>query len=209
MGSGYIIRVIIHVPPTPEQALADLSAVIPLLRHGLEAGTLKASEAEEKCFGNDLADPWLRAHIVRYETRSVLLDEGVDIEVDEELALSGLRLSHAGYDIRVLKADSNGGMPVPGRSRVKQQFFCQESFPEIPTQAGNLIVLWHLNPDGSLDYLSLACPKHGDTYSAECYWHVEIPPEAEFEVPPDSADGPIPDDLPIDRNDEQSGEQQS
>jgi hypothetical protein len=92
---------------------------------------------------------------------------------------------------------------------VKQNFFCQESFPGLPTEARNLLLLWHLNPDGTLDYLSLACPKRGDTFSAECYWQVPIPFEAEIATLPDESDESIPSDLPIDLDVEQEGEQSS
>jgi hypothetical protein len=100
--------------------------------------------------------------------------------------------------MRLWKGPENGKLPAPGTSQRRLAFFKQEGFGiEGISDDGpwNLIILWHMNSDGLLDSLSLACPKGGNSYEAEYYWHVPIPPEAGLVSPPIPMEPPP--DLPL------------
>jgi hypothetical protein len=194
----------VRVAPPPEQILAELSSILPHLQHSLEAGTAKAHLIWQQHYEGEEMDPWLYSNITRHGAKKELALAGVFADYDtDQLPFSGLSLhtprpsENGMLHIRIWK---HGGadwseLPPPGTSGARLDFFSQEGLATDGISSDgdwNLILLWHLNSNGLLDSLSLACPQGGNSYRAQYYWHVPVPPAITM-VPPAAQDAPAPD----------------
>lgn len=168
--------------PDPVVVMQDLEPFFLLLHPALEYGTFKARVYFE---GDGLPiDRSFAPHFVRYWTKqelnkhgqNVLNEEEVDFEL-EQVNNNGLFVVFKDYQIRILKS-VNHGLPVPGHSRRRQDFYNQqtsfgfnlvsgESSPSKP----NLVILWDVDDDYNLKDLILACPKEGGTTRASVKEH--------------------------------------
>jgi len=188
--------------PGPDDTLISLRPLIPHVFHALEAGVEAArtffDESQHK------PDPYLFPCLVRYHAKLQLQSREQAAEYDlDSLANNGLFLAFGGHSIRILKSD-DGKLPVPGWSRIKQEFYSQQlSFAFMtgeskPSDARlNLVILWDLDPLWNLEKLTLVCPKAGGLTreSVEVYWEVQLPHPALLET----AEVPLveTEDLPI------------
>ena len=135
----------------------------------------------------------------------------------DPLAFSGLslrcpRLHNPGrFRVRIWKGLEDDPWKLPGAGTgAREDFFRQEGFDmDGIDHAGswNLVLLWHLDKAGLLNYLSLACPRAADARHGQYYWHERLPEAAELisggegapELPPDL-------DIAIDLRDTEEGD---
>jgi hypothetical protein len=133
---------------------------------------------------------------VRLHARNYLKKKGFDALEVERVNLCGLSLKLPNYYIKMWKA-ADDGLPAPGHSEPKQEFYQQPLFPndgENPLPL-HLIVIWNVDSQKNLSSLWLICPKNGDERSAEAHWCVKIPdPISTATGSPPSEGSP---DLPI------------
>lgn len=176
-----------RIVPTPEQILAKLSPLLPLLFQAIESSIVRTRDFFDN--GNagkvDLA---LAPNLVRFYAKQYFKEKGQEVEANEvvgmdPLANNGLLLRFGKYCIRILKSD-HGDLPTPGHSRTKQNFYQQmlpfgmpEPFGKSLAETLNLIVLWNVDARYGFQGLNLACPKWGDNRknSVEAYWQVPVP----------------------------------
>src|SRR5712672_1967641 len=105
----------------PEETLAQLTPLIPILYHSIEASIQEARSFFDA--KSSRVDPFLFPCLVRYHAKLLLDGSGQSAEYElDELANNGLYLRFSGYQIRILKSD-NGRLPVPGPSRQRQEFY--------------------------------------------------------------------------------------
>ena len=114
--------------------------------------------------------------MVRLHAREYLKKKGLEAMEFQQVNLCGLSLQLEKYQIKVWKA-ADDGLPSPGHSEPKQEFYQQPLFPTdgerlLPLK---LVVIWNLNSQKDLSALWLICPKYGDEKSAEAHWCVKIP----------------------------------
>lgn len=177
------------VIPDSQEALSDLSQLIPTVYSTLEAAIQGAREFFDK--ENRPIDPYLAPCLVRYYAKQFLIAAGCnaeyedDVEHDEgdvefkfhNLSNNGLALKSEKYQIRIWKSD-DGELPVPGPSQVRQRFFQQLSLDmSVSAERTNLAILWEVSSNYTLIGLLLSCPKAGDNSraSVEAYWTIPIP----------------------------------
>jgi hypothetical protein len=203
------------VIPESQEALSDLSQLIPVVYSALEAAIQSAREFFDR-EGNRPIDPYLAPCLVRYYAKRFLIDAGCnaeyedDVEHDEgdgefkfhNLSNNGLALTSEKYQIRIWKSD-DGKLPVPGPSQPRRAFF-QQCLPydmSLPAEQLGLAILWEVSPNYVLTRLLLSCPKAGDTSraSVEAYWTVPIPHPAFSAIVADQSEDHVEEfvDLPI------------
>ena len=179
--------------PGPKETLADLAWLHPEIYRAFEYGIFKAKnhfatenlEHEASAFST----------LVRLHAKDYLRKKGLQAVEIEDVKLCGLSLKLDGYHIKMWKA-SDDGLPVPGKSEPKQEFYQQSLFndgerPEVL----NLAVIWNINSNKDLSAIWLICPKYGDENSAEEYWNARIPDPSLAVVSSDLT--PQSEDLPI------------
>jgi hypothetical protein len=173
--------------PDPQATLASLAPVTTLAYNALEVGTMKA----QAYFAAEALkiDPWAASTLTRLHAKQYLENESSGLGLDlrlEALPNIGIRFAFNGFAVWILKV-SDGGLPLPGLSTVKQGFYNQIPllFPDLDAGAGNIIILWDATADYNLIGLSLVCPRSGDLTRAslDVYWHIEIPPPATLVAP--------------------------
>ena len=195
--------------PDPDEILIDLKDVTDAVWEALEAGAQHAREYFDSR-GLDV-DPFLAAHLTRFEARRLLEQHQHEAEYERrELSNSGLRLvavRHGRrYDIRIRRSD-DGRLPAT-QSDAMDDFYYQPVLDGIDTahiETINLVALW-VTPENyaQVTSLSLACPAAGgDTKSdVQAHWYKPVPHPAttstlEMEFGEDvAAEEPIS-DLPI------------
>jgi len=110
-------------PPEPDRVIYDLQWVTPQFYQALEAGAVVARGFFDE--RGDEVEPYHFASTVRYVAKRSLSEAGLAVEFEvENLANNGLSLAYGPYNIRIRKADEDG-LPVPGHSRVLQEFYQQ------------------------------------------------------------------------------------
>jgi hypothetical protein len=180
--------------PSPEETLADLNWFHPEIYRAFEHGVFKARNHFET--ENIEPDSSAFSTLVRLHARNYLKKKGFDALEVEHVNLCGLSLKLPKYYIKMWKAVDDG-LPAPGHSEPKQEFYQQPLFPndgENPLPL-HLIVIWNVDSQKLLSSLWLICPKNGDEKSAEAHWCVRIPdPTALAAGSPPSQGSP---DLPI------------
>jgi hypothetical protein len=179
------------IPPSPQEALAELEEVIPALYQAMETGCEEALQFfveradRDKQIGRgdgrvDI-DTDLHPSLVRFFAKREFdrLRVDADLFERENLRNNGLSLKPTGrFNLRILKND-DGRVPLAGSSASKLRYY-QQAIPllmlEQETQRPwNLVVLWFLNEVKGLDYLSLVCPKTADDKAVEVWWQEPIP----------------------------------
>jgi hypothetical protein len=188
-------------PPSPDEILADISDLPPLLWDGLEAGTAEAVQLfkrKDHPFDSVVYPVYVRYRVKTYLKALGISDFDVRDEDDEDgmqgaLALRtlpnlGLQLTYRGYELRMRK--SEGEVPVAGRSPKTQAYYRQEPV-FLPFDARdverlecrNLLVLWIPDAEHRLHDIRLVLPRAGDTTrsSTQVYWAVSLPRS----MPPD------------------------
>lgn len=185
--------------PSPEETLADLTWFHPEIHRAFEHGVFKAKNHFDT--ENIELDSSAFSTLIRLHARDYLKKKGFDAVEIEHVNLCGLSLKLPNYYIKMWKA-ADDGLPAPGYSEPKQEFYQQPLFPhdgENPMPL-HLVVIWNLDSQKNLSSLWLVCPKNGDERSAEAHWCVRIPdPSSTAAGLPPSAGTP---DLPITRKPE-------
>jgi hypothetical protein len=181
--------------PEAEVVLALMEPVISHLYTGLEYGTMKARgyfDAERKEKDRDLLpkdiDRDLAPEIVRHHTKRYLQSVAASAQFKVEyLSRNGLYLKDfRDLEIRILKADDGGGLPLPG-SKAKEEYFRQMTMPVFGDSILKLVILWDVDRLYNLQWpLKLVCPKNSDLQRAlvEAHWYAEIP----YSIPAQVAD---------------------
>lgn len=178
--------------PSYEEVIACKGKTLLAIDQGLEYGI---SLTRQKFFdlhgpkdedGKRRVDRSLAPHLVRYWAKEFLGNNGYSVSERNykinDIPQNGLYLIDGNFHFRVLKADE-GRLPVPGNSKVKQDFYQQRfhqgalAFPDQESLASTIqpvgfVVLW----DTDLGYtimhkLILACPKSGDVSRASVGVH--------------------------------------
>jgi hypothetical protein len=192
--------------PEPEDVLVDLRDLTPLLYLAMESGVHHARDYFER--NDQVPDPWLFSHLVRYQAKQILTDSGYSVEELEvdNLANSGLSLSTHGYPIRIRKGD-HGAPPAP-QSHSLHDFYVQGRLPfgsgGPDDDKPNLVVLWDVDRPAynMTSSLVLACPAGVSGTDVPCHWKVPIPQVAAA-TPPSTPDPTQPvDDLDLQRLDD-------
>lgn len=200
--------------PDPTEVMEALGGPLALIYEGMEASTLHAREyfdAEDREIDWTLAPCLVRSHLKHFLTQKGQRVEELEAE---RLANNGLLYRFNEYRIRILKTH-DGTIPVPGRSKKRQDYFSQ-----VPTQYSltgwslayrgeerepetnlNLVVLWDVNHEYDLGDLYLALPKSGkEPYGrVETHWTHVVPHPATGEAANTSApdEHDEPEDLPL------------
>jgi hypothetical protein len=163
--------------PTDDEIMLDkLSPLLSILYKYIEGGISKARlffEAED-----ELPDPWLFSHIVRWHICK-RLDNLKDPNLSYErspLAMSGIDISYNDRYVKVFKAD-DGELPAAGRSHPRQEFYKGNLFAQdewgLPTY---LAVIWDVNSHYHLLDIQLVCPDDGPAWeSGQQKWARTIP----------------------------------
>lgn len=146
----------------PEQALQHLRKPLAALRDSLEHGASFATSTME----GHADDPYLWAHLTRYEARNDLATKTEDgWSIGRRLANSGIEIVSEPLVVRALKTQGST-TPHPGRNAARINFWTQAvtqlRLPlrfgnrEMP-QSANLIVDWSIGHDNDI-LLALAKP---------------------------------------------------
>ena len=180
--------------PSPEETLADLNWFHPEIYRAFEHGVFKAKNHFDT--ENIDLDSSAFSTLVRLHARDCLKKKGFDAVDIEKVNLCGLSLKLPQYHIKMWKAVDDG-LPAPGHSEPKQEFYQQPLFPNdgqncLPL---HLIVIWNVNSQKHLSNVWLICPKNGDEKSAEAHWCVRIPDPTSTATGAQSSE--ISSDLPI------------
>ncbi len=154
-----------------------LKPLLDTIQEAVGEGTLHVPEYT-KWQAEAAIDYALAPNLVRHKAKQFLISSGQDAKDEEEgpgfdtehIPNNGLCLTTPGYKVRVLKSSDEGGVPLPGTSTTRQNFYNQLQalidFPEFrngnervqPTW--NLIVHWTVDVKYNLLKLSLALPIH-------------------------------------------------
>lgn len=140
--------------------LHELTASLqPLVFDALDAGI---ALRDDVCSGRGIEEPWLRAHLVRYQARALLEQTARDVgwEVDTTVPNSGIHLrSTSGHRIKLL-SHPLGAVPHPGRNVRRQAYWSGQLDPvqlalfDSSASPGvrplNLLLLWEASNDGTL-----------------------------------------------------------
>lgn len=170
-------------PPDPETVLARLSSLMRLLYEAFETAVSNAKAYFDT--RNKPINRWLLPALVRYEVKEFLAEHGHKAEEEEEFAQAdipnnGLLLRAAEYQTRILKADQ-GGVPAPGSSKARQDYFNQQlplGFDNVASEGQshyNLVLVWDVDENYVLKGLRLAYPRSGTANSVELHWIVDVP----------------------------------
>ena len=144
--------------PSPEETLADLGWFHPEIHRAFEHGAFKAKNHFDT--ENIEIDSSAFSTLVRLHARDYLKKKGFDALEVEHVNLCGLSLKLPNYYIKMWKAVDDG-LPAPGHSEPKQEFYQQPLFPndgENPLPL-HLIVIWNVDSQKNLSSLWLICPQ--------------------------------------------------
>ena len=148
-------------------------------------------------FGNEgrEIDESLATHILRYEVRRALKQNGIDIYGDDgentppvdlkKLHLSGIEGVFLGWRFKVLRSRDDE-VPPPGRSETRMRYYSQaeqlplpgfEYNPPRPDQQINVVILWDCDSAYRDFQLRVALPKEPSSAygQVDCYFNVEAP----------------------------------
>jgi len=167
--------------PIPEDEIATLSPLLPLLFEAFESATEEACQFFETR-GRPVNRPLFPA-LVRYQAKEHLEQHGqiVDDLDTEDIGINGLSLIHRARRVRIWKAEDDE-LPAPGTSRPKTLFLNQQLGLFLPEHGNpstielNLALLWNVDRNHRLKALHLACPKSAFyTWSpAQAWWTVQL-----------------------------------
>jgi hypothetical protein len=181
-----------------EATLAELSPIMPTIYRTIEGAVQQGLEF----FGDDPVDATLLPNLVRYYAKETLgaaglrvVDDGEPVLAHRILPNNGLYLEYGERRIRILKAD-HGGLPAPGLSHAKQQFYEQLSLLEEPMATQNLVLLWDVV--AGVVELQLVCPRWGSERATSVHWAIPVPHPAATIASAETEDEPFEFDVPID-----------
>jgi hypothetical protein len=192
--------------PNPDEELASIAPVVPVLYEGFEAATESACQYFEN--KDRSVDPSLFPHIVRYEVGEYLKDRtGVVVDLtQEELANNGLSIVVNDRHIRIWKGEDDR-IPPPGGSKARIQFLNQQLAlfdiqGELRAVDRNLVILWSVDNQHRLEALCLVCPKWAASNGlvVQNHWArtLEHPAQTPLAVVPPTPDqSQEPKDLPL------------
>jgi hypothetical protein len=165
------------VPPTFETVREKLKILLDAIQQAIGEGTLHVQEYTKNEAENNI-DTSLAPNLVRHKAKMFLVASGQDAKNDEETEDGGFNTQHlpnngicirlSGFTVRVLKSADDGGVPPPGISLTRQNFYRQKQalldFEEFrngeqhvqPTWG--LIVHWAVDSEYNLLKLSVALP---------------------------------------------------
>jgi hypothetical protein len=207
-------------PPSYETVAEKLKTLLGIIQEAIAEGTLHVPEYKT-WQAEDAIDFALAPNLVRHKAKQFLISSGQDAKDEEEgpgfdtehIPNNGLCMTTPGYKVRVLKSLDEGGVPLPGTSATRQNFYNQLQalidFPEFrngnervqPTW--NLIVHWTVDEKYTLLKLSLALPLHFTRnelgkWIVECafdepFWTRSLPKPIQIDepIPPTVLDIPI------------------
>jgi hypothetical protein len=144
------------------EAVARLQPAVPAIFDSLQYGVSSAAEDHARHRYDRSVDPHLFMHSARRAACERFKELGILATTEDgrrsRLQMSGIRLEHQVLHLWVLSSQ-DGSVPVPGRSRPRQQFWRQE-----PTLDGqdNLLLLWSDTAGKVNDPLYLIRPLGGD-----------------------------------------------
>lgn len=165
-------------------AVKVIAPLIPHIYGGLEAGI-----AEVHRFFEGLQKPvdlWLAPNMVRFFLKEHLQDKVMFVEdcETEDAANNAISLRVGSIHLRVWKAADGSDEPSPpsaGRSRNKARFLrqlrpvLQLRFRFAEKVTTNLVLLWKVTKDYSLQGLFLACPKFDPSEQKPVEWEWCVP----------------------------------
>ena len=173
--------------PTTKEILNRISPIVPHVQSAFEKAIQEAIayfKDNPPSGGTHEIDAYLAPAMVRYKVKGHLEKSGIESKLfgREDLPNNGLLIRFDGLHIRILKAIRGGGIPPPGDSDQKAEFYCQQLklFPlkdsdnEKPAE-WNLILLWDVTEDYLLKGLTLALPEYGRDNNVDLHWQAMIP----------------------------------
>ena len=188
-----------HRIPESQRALQELSPLVNALSRILpqiaQKRVIHYFETEALPIDDTLA-----THMIRYEIRRALLEQGiyayydeytdVDGETSESLALKQLNLNgieglYGGWLFKILRS-RNGDVPPPGRSSRRRQFYCQVSNPPLPgfedatlpqRTRPNVVIMWDHDAEYRRFEIRIAVPRraNGAYGRVECHFNIAVP----------------------------------
>lgn len=163
-------------PPSYEIVADKLKPLLDIIQEAIADGTIHVPEYT-KWQAEAAIDYALAPNLVRHKAKQFLLSRGQEAKDEDEgpgfdteqIPNNGLCMKTTGYKVRVLKSADDGGVPLPGISETRQNFYNQKQamldFPEhrngndrVQPQ-WNLIVHWTVDDKYNLLKLSLALPR--------------------------------------------------
>lgn len=172
---------------TADDGIKELSGILPTINEALGYGINMAANYCKSHDKEQRVDPYLAPDLTRFHVKKVLEDAGYTVtniqgEVNiglKQIPNNGLLISFGKFNLRILKSN-NGTTPVPGKSKVKQEYYNQLNIfntTEIKDSKINLILLWEVDSAWDLSELLLVYPKAGGLTkkSVEIFWQVSIP----------------------------------
>lgn len=198
-----------NIPNTPEAVLAEL---LPFLLHAhriYEVAVPEATLDEFTSKGEEEIEGCHHSSAVRIRVKRGFKNKPPGLEYSmRSLNNNGIEVFHKGHAIKFYKG-VNGQPPACGQSEAKRSFYQQSLLGEIyeGLLARRLVVIYRVAKDGTLLGLDLACPKGvlSDYEPPELYWSIPVPHPATIQSGT-TPYAPSPDDLNIQREDEDEGD---
>ncbi len=174
-----------HIPPEhSELAKAVLDRLTPvgsILHRAMEPSVLDALSF----FDGRRYDAHLFADLCRYHATCRIESRPMPVDIKyKRIQNNGMVFRCKGCFAAVYKANQNGELYGPGKSKTKQQYFSQHHLLlELadPTLYRYAIIWEHSEVSGLL--LSIACPKSWEYFRSwqktDCHFYVELPHAAE------------------------------
>ena len=173
-----------HIPPEhselAQHTLHRLAPVGSLLHRAMEPSIVEA----QQFFDGRRYDDHLFASLCRYYTACRLEQRPMPADTRfRRIQNNGMIFRRKRCIAAVYKANCNGELYGPGRSKAKQQYFSQyHLFSQLadPAQYRYAIIWEHTEAAGLL--LSIACPKSWEYFrswqKADCHFYIEFPDAA-------------------------------
>jgi hypothetical protein len=200
------------MPPSFSHVESQLSGVLSLVREAIDEGAAHVRQYAAEHDGG-VIDPSLAPCLVRHRAKKLLSLNGQTV-TDEELLIeeaaadeprfvqqylpnNGLCMNVGGFQLRILKADANGAVPLAGRSENRQLFYNQQLSlfdhePERetdghPSKRWGVVVYWIVDTGFELAAMGMAFPKNAESKRAsfKTHWDEIIwrRPQAEQPIP--------------------------
>jgi hypothetical protein len=202
--------------PSADAVFNDLVPVLTASYDAFEQATFEARDYFER--KKKEIDPYLFAHLARYNALEVLKEKGHDIRSGDDepgwklktLANSGIYLAYYQYRVRILKFKRK--VPHPGHSQSRQRYYEQDweqmrfDWPLLDDSQDylNMLLLWKVDDNYGLTSFSLACPQGAGTTrdSVSLYWNKVVPMEylQNILIAPTPEPAAEPLDLPVEEN---------
>lgn len=153
------------VPPSFESVQFKNQTVFDLIVEAVKEGTLHVPEyAQSQAESIDYA---LAPNLVRHKAKLYLIAQGQEAKEEEdspafeieEVSNNGLYAKVPEFRIRILKSSEDGGVPLPGDSETRKNFYNQEQAVfDFAHPVWNLIIHWSVDRQYNLLKLSVALP---------------------------------------------------